>query len=55
MSTDTILFGKGKIGKVIGALLIIDLILFVILLFTDVIIPYWNGDFPSYRFRAVTD
>lgn len=41
--------GKGKIGKVIGALLIIDFILFVILLFTDVIIPYWNGDFSSYR------
>ena len=41
--------GKGKIGKVIGTLLIIDFLLFVILIFTDVIIPYRNGDFPSYR------
>lgn len=41
--------GRGIAGKVIGALLIIDFLLFVILIFTDVIIPYRNGDFPSYR------
>ena len=41
--------GRGIVGKIIGALLIIDFLLFVILIFTDVLIPYRNGDFPSYR------
>lgn len=41
--------GRGIVGKIIGLLLIIDFILFVILIFTDVLIPYRNGDFPSYR------
>lgn len=42
-------FGKGKIGKVMGVLLIFNFILFVILFFTEVIIPYRNGEFPPYR------
>lgn len=41
--------GRGMAGKIIAALLIIDFILFVVLIFTDVLIPYRNGDFPSYR------
>ena len=41
--------GKGKIGKVMGVLLILDFILFVIVFFMEVLIPYWNGDFPPYR------
>ena len=41
--------GKGKIGKVMGVLLIFNFILFVILFFTEVIIPYRNGEFPPYR------
>ena len=40
---------KGNIGKVMGVLLIFNFILFVILFFTEVIIPYRNGEFPPYR------
>lgn len=38
--------GKGKIGKVIAALLIFDFILFVIVFYTEVIVRSQNGTFP---------
>ena len=41
--------GRGITGKVMGVLLIFNFILFVILFFTEVIIPYRNGEFPPYR------
>ena len=43
--------GKGKIGKVMGVLLILNFILFVIVFFMEVLIPHWKGEFPPYRLQ----
>ena len=43
--------GKGNIGKVMGVLLILNFILFVILFFMEVLIPFWKGEFPPYRLQ----